>query len=129
MPTLKTTSKTNKRNTSHNQTDMRKLRAKAYNNSSWRKLRDTYMHEHPLCEECLSKGKITPAVDVHHKDSPFKGATVNYNKLLDYNNLMSVCKECHNMIHSKQNNPNYKTIEEQIRDLDSLMSNIFKNDE
>lgn len=119
MPTLKTTSKTNKRNTSHNQTDMRKLRAKAYNNSSWRKLRDTYMHEHPLCEECLSKGKITPAVDVHHKDSPFKGGTVNYNKLLDYNNLMSVCKECHSSIHNRQQG--HVSAEDVIKFLDELL--------
>lgn len=37
-------------------TDMRELRRKAYNNTQWRKMRDTYMHEHPICEECLKKG-------------------------------------------------------------------------
>lgn len=42
---------------------------------------------------CLAKGIITPAVDVHHKDSflNYEGSTRLY-KAYDYSNLLSVCK-------------------------------------
>lgn len=101
MPTLKTTSK--KTNTyNRNQTDMRKLRQKAYNNSSWRKLRESYLRQNPLCEDCLSKGKVTPATDVHHIKSAFRGGEINWNVLLDYNNLQALCKECHGNHHAKE---------------------------
>lgn len=49
---------------------------------------------------CLSKDKITPAIDVHHKDS-----FLNYEglerlaKAYDSDNLLSVCKECHSFLH------------------------------
>jgi 5-methylcytosine-specific restriction protein A len=49
---------------------------------------------------CLSEGKITPAIDVHHKDS-FTNYTGNMRlyKAFDYSNLLSVCKECHSKLH------------------------------
>lgn len=99
-------------------TDMRKLRKQAYQNTTWRKLRDTYMKEHPICEECLKTGKITPATDVHHKKSPFRNGEVNYGLLLDDKNLMSLCKECHGLIHAKQQG--HITPEEILRQLDDL---------
>ena len=34
-------------------TPMRELRRTAYNSTTWRRLREVYMHQHPLCEECL----------------------------------------------------------------------------
>lgn len=84
------------------ETDMRKLRQDAYQNTAWRKMRDTFLHEHPICEECLKKGKVTPATDVHHIRSPFSKGEVNYTLLMDYDNLMALCKECHGNIHAKQ---------------------------
>jgi len=80
---------------------MRDLRQKAYQNTTWRKTRETYLRLHPLCEECLKKGKVTPATSIHHKESPFKGGEVNYTLLTDFNNLESICHECHGEIHSK----------------------------
>jgi len=127
MPTLnKPPKKEFKRNEN---TASREMRRKAYNNTEWRKLRDTYIKEHPLCEDCLDKGKVVPAEDVHHISSPFSSGEINYGKLLDGTNLRALCKECHNMIHSKQNNSNYKTVEEQIKELETLMSNTLKDNE
>lgn len=100
------------------ETDMRKLRQKAYQNTTWRKLRETYMREHPICEECLKKGKVTAAQDIHHKVSPFKGGEINYTLLLDPDNLMALCKDCHGNIHAEQQghiNP-----EDILRQLDDL---------
>ena len=111
-PTKKTSLEKNK------ESDARELRRKAYNNTAWRKLREVYIHEHPLCERCLQTGKITPAEDIHHKKSPFKNGEINYYLLLDKENLMSVCKQCHSEIHNSQ--LGNRNIKEVIAQLDAL---------
>lgn len=60
--------------------------------ASWRKRRNKYIKEHPLCEECLKEGKITVATEVHHI-IPIKDGGTH-----DYDNLMSLCKSCHSRI-------------------------------
>lgn len=117
MPTINKIQKKVK-STERKDTDMRELRRKAYNNTVWRRIRESYMHEHPICEECLKKGKITPAEDIHHKKSPFQKGEINYSLLLDYGNLMAVCKECHGNIHAAQQG--HISPEEIIRQLDEL---------
>lgn len=109
------------------ETDMRELRRKAYNNTAWRKLRDLYMHEHPICEECLKKGKITAAEDVHHKRSPFRKGEINYGLLMDYDNLMAVCKECHGEIHAAQQG--HISPEEIMKQLDALFDENIKDED
>lgn len=126
MPTINKQEKKS-RPTERKETDMRKLRQKAYQNKEWRKLREVYMHEHPLCDECLKKGKVTPATDVHHKKSPFKGGEVNYNLLLDYDNLESVCKDCHGAIHANQQG--HITPEQQLELLDWIFNGLQDSDE
>ena len=101
MPTINLPQKKIKEK-QHNPTDNRKLRMEAYNNTQWKKLRLNYLKNNPLCECCLQDGKVTPATDVHHKKSPFKNGTINYQHLLDYDNLMSLCKNCHGNIHLNQ---------------------------
>lgn len=118
-----------KTSSQRNETDMRELRQKAYQNSSWRKMRDTYLHEHPLCEDCLAKGKVTAATDVHHIRSPFRKGEVNWMMLLDYNNLMSLCKPCHAERHNRENGN--KTVQQTLEELDNLLNNAdnMKKDE
>ena len=48
-----------------------------YNTTKWRKLRDSYLMYHPLCERCESEGKVTAAVEVHHIIPISKGETVD----------------------------------------------------
>lgn len=84
--------------------DNKKIRAKYYNLTSWKKLRQWYLMQHPLCELCEQEGITTPAEDVHHIKSPFSYSTDMQIKtlLLDEGNLMSLCKACHGKIHSKK---------------------------
>lgn len=58
--------------------------------------------EQPLCEVCLAKGIITPTEDVHHIDSfmNYEGLK-RLEKAYNYNNLQSICKECHQKEHNK----------------------------
>lgn len=127
MPQINKIERKKKSQTPRKETDMRKLRQKAYQNTEWRKLREVYMHEHPLCDECLKKGKVTPATDVHHKKSPFKGGEVNYNLLLDYDNLESVCKDCHGAIHANQQG--HITPEQQLELLDWIFNGLQDSNE
>ncbi len=62
-------------------------------NYKWKKIRDAYVAEHPLCEMCLKEGKYTPVEEVHHILPVSRGGTN------DTSNLMSVCKSCHNKLH------------------------------
>lgn len=52
-----------------------------------------------LCERCLENGVIKPAVDVHHKIVLNESNIHDPNITLNIDNLMSVCKECHNIVH------------------------------
>lgn len=78
----------------------REQRQKIYQSARWKALRKAKLMDQPLCELCLSKDKITPAIDVHHKDSflNYEGLK-RIEKAYDYANLLSVCKECHSYLH------------------------------
>lgn len=55
----------------------------------WRKIRDTYIAAHPLCEHCLAAGRTTPAREVDHITPLERGGTH------DEANLQALCKPCH----------------------------------
>jgi len=46
----------------------REDRQKVYQSAKWKKLRLAKLLSTPLCELCLAKGIITPAINVHHID-------------------------------------------------------------
>ena len=60
---------------------------------AWKRIRDRYVREHPLCEMCKEDGRLTPTDEVHHVLPVSQGGTH------DRSNLMSLCKSCHNKIH------------------------------
>lgn len=58
---------------------------------TWRKARNEYKKYHPICECCL----VAEATEVHHIIPISEGGKH------DKNNLMAVCRECHDEIHRK----------------------------
>lgn len=60
---------------------------------AWHRIRARYVAAHPLCEQCLKEGRITPVEEVHHIVPISKGGTHAED------NLMSLCQSCHNKIH------------------------------
>ena len=127
MPTINTLKKNRKEYTRNEHTPNRDLRRKAYASPEWRKLRDWYMKQHPICEECLKNGKVTPASSVHHLKSPFKNGEINYTLLLDAANLESVCHICHANIHNKQ--LGHVSPQEIIKQLDDLFNENITDEE
>ena len=52
-----------------------------------------------LCERCLEKGLIVPAVIVHHKTYITPNNITDPNIVLNFDNLEALCKNCHNYEH------------------------------
>lgn len=102
-------------------TEQKLLRRKFYNSVRWQKLRLEFVKMHPLCERCLSKGKVAAADQVHHKRSPFdyKTGKINWELGLDPDNLECLCAECHGLEHAQEKG--YKTPEEILKELDDLL--------
>lgn len=103
--------------------EYQEMRRKAYNTMGWRRLRKYHLSQHPICEKCWNdKGVINPGtpehpLHIHHIKSPFSSSGVNMDLLLDDSNLMTVCGECHGLIH---NNP--KVVNKVLMDkLDTLL--------
>lgn len=71
-----------------------------YNSKRWRELRAYKFATNPLCEECLKKGKIVQAVDIHHIH-PIDTA-YGWEHRYDIDNLESLCIECHNGKHESR---------------------------
>lgn len=82
----------------------REERQKIYQSTRWKNLRKAKLLQQPLCELCLAKGIVTPAIDVHHIDSFMNyTGTDRLKYAFNFANLMSICKECHSLIHRKIN--------------------------
>lgn len=114
--------KSSKRSTTHNDTEHRLMRKKAYGSSQWKSLRKAYLEAHPICEECEKKGIVnagTPEnpLSIHHKKSPFGGGEINWTLLLDESNLETVCQECHAEIHNNQRGLGVKATIEMLDNL------------
>lgn len=101
MPTISRPKKGQKKTGDFYDTERRKI----YNSERWRRLRAWKFACNPLCEVCLSKDVVTPAEDIHHivsfmsVDNPDQRIFLAY----DFDNLMSLCKKCHQNIHNKRN--------------------------
>jgi hypothetical protein len=62
-----------------------------YKGSTWKHLRKTQLTQHPLCERCRKRNRLTPATVVHHVDT-HRG---DLQKFYNPGNLESVCAPCH----------------------------------
>ena len=82
----------------------RKERQAVYNTRRWKDLRNLMIQEHPLCQDCLENGRLTPAGEVRHAISPFRRGLSPEEKerlAFDPENLVCLCKECHIKRHMK----------------------------
>lgn len=69
-----------------------------YNSKEWNQLRNfKFAEANGLCEECKQKGITRAGIDVHH----IVPIEENWDKRLDYDNLILLCKECHNQKHNR----------------------------
>lgn len=92
-----------KRKPRENISDKHKERQFIYQRAEWRSLRAAKFSANPTCERCWSEyGRVTPTEEVHHIQSFMKfTGDERWQKAFDYDNLMSLCHQCHSEIHKK----------------------------
>lgn len=86
----------------------KRARHKIYNNRRWRKVRAFKFKSNPLCEQCLLKGRVTEAQLIHH----IIPIDVDPNLAYEYDNLMSLCHNCHGEVHKNLHQTTTKAIRE-----------------
>ena len=74
-----------------------------YTTRQWRKCRKAYLQSQSgLCELCLKRGLIVPAMEVHHI-KPITPQNISDPAItLNFDNLMALCEPCHDEQHHKQ---------------------------
>ena len=79
-----------------------------YGSTRWKKAREVFLLQNPLCAECMRHDVLRPAVLVDHIES-HRGDRI---KFWDKNNWQSLCKRCHDRKTAKEdggfNNPRKK---------------------
>lgn len=80
-------------------------KARIYNSRQWRELRVRKLTEQPLCEICREKGLVVSARCVHHKVpiETAKDYQAMWTLATTWDNLQSLCFQCHSDIHQKMN--------------------------
>lgn len=79
---------------------MREFAKWFYNSPAWKSTRVSYMKKAGgLCERCLKKGLYTPAEIVHHIVWLNEQNVHDPKIALGFDNLMAVCRQCHEEIH------------------------------
>lgn len=69
-----------------------------YNTPEWKQLRNQkWKDANGLCERCLSKGIVREGKEVHH----IIPLDQDWDKRLDYDNLILLCSDCHNEVHKR----------------------------
>jgi 5-methylcytosine-specific restriction protein A len=79
------------RRASQRQYDKQRERDPFLDSPAWRKLRKAYKAEHPLCERCEARGRITPTAEIHHKIK----RSIAPELALEWDNLEAHCSPCH----------------------------------
>lgn len=74
-----------------NTTEERKQSNSMYQTAFWRSTRATQLSRQPLCQSCLARGIVTPALHVDHL---FPWRKIG-SKAFKHNVFQSLCHECH----------------------------------
>ena len=71
-----------------------------YRTQAWKDTRRNYLKSvGGLCEKCLAKGLIEPAVIVHHKIPLSEDNVSDLSISLGWGNLEALCRKCHAEVH------------------------------
>ena len=70
-------------------------RKKFYDSSAWRKCRQIFLAENPICVDCLAKGVVTEATIPHHQLERLEHPDLAF----DHENLVALCSSCHTLRH------------------------------
>ena len=66
-----------------------------------------WQRDHGICADCMSRGIITPAEEVHHIQELTPNNIDDPGITLNMNNLICLCRECHQARHDHGSRPRY----------------------
>jgi 5-methylcytosine-specific restriction protein A len=69
-----------------------------YQTRQWKRLRHLKFAANPVCELCEEKGLTRQTEEIHHVN-PIDIDRPDPSLIFDYDNLMSLCNECHSRLH------------------------------
>lgn len=80
-------------------------------------MRKSKLSQKPLCERCLSDGRVKLATEVHHICPVEEAYTVTEKeqRMYDLHNLMSVCRSCHVAIHAEMGRSGKGVTQERVK--------------
>jgi 5-methylcytosine-specific restriction protein A len=90
---------------------------KMINSTRWLRLRKRKLTANPLCEDCKASGYITPATEVHHvvPCETAKSVVAMEGLMFDYNNLRSLCHDCHVITHMAMKSHSREAVQANVR--------------
>lgn len=76
-----------------------------YGSLAWKRLRQTFISLHPLCQFCLEQNRVESATECHHAIPFLRGSNEEerWELFLDEKNLIPLCSKCHTAVHVKDN--------------------------
>lgn len=74
-----------------------------YSSEAWRRFRESFLKEHPLCSVCREHGVVEPSTECHHVVPFLRGETdeQKWDLFLNQRNVIPVCSKCHTGLHIK----------------------------
>lgn len=76
-----------------------KIQKNFYNNRPWRRVRkEVLLRDNKECQWCKQRGKFSRATTVHHIKHYERYPELG----LNHDNLISLCRECHEGIHDRE---------------------------
>lgn len=87
------------------------------NSKEWLTLRNKKLGRNPLCQDCMSDGYYVPATEVHHITPVESAANLREMESLmfSYDNLRSLCHNCHAATHMQMKSHSKEAIKENTR--------------
>ncbi len=77
------------------QAESKAERDRFYSGSTWRRVRATFLDEHPTCVDCEAAGLLTEATIPHHLEERLARPDLAYS----WDNLVALCSPCHTARH------------------------------
>lgn len=99
------------------------------NSGRWQTLRKQKLSSNPLCQDCQAEGKVMAASEVHHiiPCESAKSVREMERLMFDYNNLRSLCHDCHVLTHKNMRSKRKeKVIENRLNSIKRFVSRYFE---
>ena len=84
-----------------------------YKSQEWQRCREyVWQRDRGLCVDCIKRGRVTAAEEVHHVTEITPENITDPGITLNPDNLVSLCRECHRRRHGTEQEPKRYKVDE-----------------